>query len=351
MPRMRYCSTQPLGSSGASPALLLFLLVPAFLGCSDEGESDSGADLTVEWYDPETKMVKRSEGRQKYGREEGQWSFFHENGRLERQGSYTSGMKSGVWTGWYPNGAVMRRGSFVGDQPDGLWEEFHPTGVVSARTSWANGKIIGKQRRFYPDGGVRTETPFAKGVPHGLEMVYHQGGEVYWAKNFVNGMAEGESVARHPGGGLHFICTFRQGKKVGDWHYWHSGGEYKGLQSYDETGKMLGTWLDYGPQGQAVMSRAHGGDGSILAQQWTPAGQRQSYGKVNPEGRPVGTFFVWQPDGRLDEALSGMHDGERRTGPLAPEDVARAVQLAAVPDAPALRPADAPRREDFDPGQ
>jgi antitoxin component YwqK of YwqJK toxin-antitoxin module len=348
---MRYCSTQPLGSSGASPALLLLLLVPAFLGCSDEGDSDSSADLTVEWYDPKTKMVKRSEGRQKYGREEGQWSYFHENGRLERQGSYASGMKSGVWTGWYPNGAVMRRGSFLGDQPDGLWEEFHPTGVISARTSWANGKIIGKQRRFYPDGGLRTETPFAKGVPHGLEMVYHQGGEVYWAKNMVNGMAEGESVARHPGGGLQFIGTFRGGKIVGDWHYWHSGGEYKGLRSYDETGKMLGTWVDYGPQGQAVMSRAHGGDGSILAQQWTPVGQRLSHGKVNPEGRPVGTFFVWQPDGGLDEALSGMHDGERRTGPLAPEDVALAAQLAAEPDAPALRPSNAPRREDFDPGQ
>ena len=209
MPRMRYCSTQPLGSSYASRAFLLLLLAPTFLGCSDEGQSEAGADLTVEWYDPETKMVKKSEGRQEYGREEGQWSYFHENGSLERQGSFVSGMKSGVWTGWYPNGAVMRRGSFVGDQPDGLWEEFHPTGVISARTSWANGQIIGKQQRFYPDGGIRTETPFAKGVPHGVEVVYHQGGEVYWAKNMVNGMAEGESVARHPGGGLQFIGTFK----------------------------------------------------------------------------------------------------------------------------------------------
>ena len=339
------------GSCCPPVGLLLLFLLPAFSACSDGDDPDVSQDLTIQWYDPETKAVKKSEGLEQYGRKEGQWSYFYENGRLERQGTFAAGLKTGVWTGWHPDGSVKVRGSFAGDQSDGLWEEFYPNGVVAKRTSWSNGTIIGKVQQFHSDGDIMTVTPFVNGVPHGLELVYHPGGEVGWTKTMVEGKPEGESIGRFPGGALQFIGTFKAGKTAGEWHYWYAGGEYQTRRTYDELGNSLGTWLTYGPQGQAITSHEHREDGAIFAQEWTPGGKRRSYGPVNSGGLPVGPFFVWKPDGSLDPDLSGMHDGKSRTGSLSPESIALAQQLAAEPGTPAPRPGDSPKREDHDPGQ
>lgn len=351
MAAMRPGNTPLFDFRPCSKGLMLLLLIPAFTACSNEGNSDQGQTMTTEWYDPDTRMVKKSTGHKNYGREEGQWSYFHENGALKRQGSYKAGLKTGVWTGWYAQGAVKVRGSFLGDVSDGLWEEFYSNGVVAKRTSWVNGKIIGQVQKFHTDGQIWSVTTFQNGVPNGPDLSYHQDGSLAWTKDLVKGLPEGLTVGRHPGGGLHFIGQFMGGKTAGDWLFWHPGGEYKGMHTFDEKGNSLGTWIDFAPQGQALRSLAHGPDGHSLAQEWTAQGKRRSYGQVNAAGRPVGVFFVWQADGNLDLAQSGQHDGTVRTGPLSGDDLALAKQLSAQPDRPAPRPAKVPRREEHDPGQ
>ena len=83
-------------------------------GGGEGGSESSGA--TVEYYDPETRLLKKAEGVKQYGREEGIWTWYHENGVKQREQGFVAGLRTGPMTAWYDTGAVMARGSFEGDE-------------------------------------------------------------------------------------------------------------------------------------------------------------------------------------------------------------------------------------------
>ena len=338
-------------------AVCLVLPLGPLAGCgggSEGGSESSGA--TVEYYDPETRLLKKAEGVKQYGREEGIWTWYHENGVKQREQAFVAGLRTGPMTAWYDTGAVMARGSFEGDEENGLFETFHPNGTVESRTQYVQGSVVGKVERFYEDGDLRGVTPFEGGRPEGQEVLYHPGGAVYWSKEFREGKAEGPTHARHPNGALLFVGQFRGGLRVGTWHYWFADGSYQGAEVFDPEGNPTGEWIKYGPQGQALLSRNHLEDGGILAQEWTADGRRRSWGRVAV--RPSdgawlsdGPFFVWGPDGTLDAAASGVFADFERQGDLLEEHRQRAELLIAEPAQPGPRPSDAPRAENFDPGE
>ena len=56
--------------------------------CGDEGgeseqveDAQAGVRLVTSWHDPETKTAKESEGQTRYGKEIGEWVWFHPHGR------------------------------------------------------------------------------------------------------------------------------------------------------------------------------------------------------------------------------------------------------------------------------
>lgn len=336
-------------------ALCMGVLSLLVVGCGG-GEGDTAEDgATVEYYDPETRLLKKAEGVKRYGREEGTWIWYHENGVKQRQQEFVAGLRTGPLVAWYDTGAVMARGAFEGDQENGLFETFYPSGTVESRTQYVQGSIVGKVERFYEDGDLKGVTPFEGGRPEGEEVLYHPGGVVYWRKLFREGKAEGPTHARHANGALQFSGQFRGGVRVGTWHYWFADGAYQGAELFDAEGSPTGEWVKYGPQGQAILSRTHLEEGGILAQEWTPDGRRRSWGRIvirPSDGAWLsdGPFFVWGPDGTLDTEASGVFANLERVGPLEDEHLQRAELLGAEPAQPAPRPSDAPRPENFDPG-
>jgi len=87
------------------------LAVPVWLaGCGGGGESDpgqasggseassSGLTPKVEYFDPETKLLKKSEGETRYGTYVGARTWWHENQQVAKEGQYDDqGRKTGEW--------------------------------------------------------------------------------------------------------------------------------------------------------------------------------------------------------------------------------------------------------------
>lgn len=353
-PRMASATSLSCPRLGTLPlaGLALVLGMGAACGGGDEGPQDDGR--VVEYYD-DAQLIKKAEGVRKYGREEGLWLWYHPNGAKQREQAFQQGLREGPMTVWGADGALAVRGQFAGDLENGVFEEFWPNGAVRSRTQYQSGTIVGKVERYYPDGAIQAVTVFEGGSPSGEEILYHADGSVYWKKTFTNGVAEGPTHARHPGGGLAFSGQFRGGKTVGTWHHWHADGSYKGAQVFDAEGQASGTWIEYSPAGDAILSRSHLEGGDILSQEWTADGARRSYGRivVRPgDGAWLsdGPFFVWGPDGALDPQLSGRFADFERAGDLNEEDLQRAELLQSEPAQPEARGSGAPKRESFDPG-
>ena len=66
-------------------------------------------------------------------------SYFYENGKKEREGTYKNGFEVGVWTWYYENGNIKEEGTFVDGKWDGVWAWYRENGTVEYHRIYANG--------------------------------------------------------------------------------------------------------------------------------------------------------------------------------------------------------------------
>ena len=89
--------------------------------------------------------VKKSEIFLKDGEPDGFYSFWHEDGQIGQQGTYTDGKKDGLIIQWYTNGQKWSEVTVRGDdKPEGL-----------GTTWYENGQK--KQEQIYKDGELTSE--------------------------------------------------------------------------------------------------------------------------------------------------------------------------------------------------
>ena len=91
----------------------------------------------VEYY-PGTGS-KRGEGLLLDGKRDGDWFFWHPNGKVQAFGTYINGKKDGEWTSHHENGKIKSRGTFLKHRREGWW------------TFW-NREGLNPNREFYEDG-------------------------------------------------------------------------------------------------------------------------------------------------------------------------------------------------------
>ncbi len=66
-------------------------------------------------------------------------SYFYENGKKEREGTYKNGFEVGKWIWYYENGNVKEEGNFVDGKWDGVWAWYRENGTVEYHRIYANG--------------------------------------------------------------------------------------------------------------------------------------------------------------------------------------------------------------------
>jgi antitoxin component YwqK of YwqJK toxin-antitoxin module len=67
-------------------------------------EDESPSEGPQESGNPPGQGLKIAEGEYKDGKEEGLWTFWHDNGQKEKEGVFKDGKEEGLWTEWDENG-------------------------------------------------------------------------------------------------------------------------------------------------------------------------------------------------------------------------------------------------------
>ena len=91
-------------------------------------EHDYATGRIITMYNTGEKM---SEGIEKAGKKEGEWTTWHKNGKMESQGAFTNGKMTGKWRWAYENGSPqkeidMENGKSLSWYKNGQKEFVHP---------------------------------------------------------------------------------------------------------------------------------------------------------------------------------------------------------------------------------
>lgn len=79
--------------------------------------------------------------------EKGTAVYYHKNGQIQSQGKITRQMvQEGKWTLYYENGKVNAEGNYINGKKDGTWTWYDMNGRKTDEQTYTNGSISGHKR-------------------------------------------------------------------------------------------------------------------------------------------------------------------------------------------------------------
>ena len=121
--------------------------------CSYCGDSFSGKGYTVvgsrtvkvktgQGYLCSTTCALKQSGRYQFGKKDGLYNSWYENGQKGKEGTFKNDIGEGKWTYWYENGQKWKEGTYKDGREDGLWTYWYENGQKSSEVTWKDGKSI-----------------------------------------------------------------------------------------------------------------------------------------------------------------------------------------------------------------
>lgn len=84
---------------------------------------------------------KMIQGTYRNGVQEGEWTFWYENGARASIDHYVNGVQIGVHTSWYANGQKAIEGEYQRGKREGVWTQWDPGGLTSHKMVYRGGKL------------------------------------------------------------------------------------------------------------------------------------------------------------------------------------------------------------------
>jgi antitoxin component YwqK of YwqJK toxin-antitoxin module len=105
----------------------------------EQSAKEMGLTLVESFYDEANTKPKIRGYVNGDGDKTGEWTRWHENGNIDRKGSYTAGYRTGEWTYWYANGNLESTGIVDNGKRTGEWKVWLDNGTLHKVSQWHNG--------------------------------------------------------------------------------------------------------------------------------------------------------------------------------------------------------------------
>lgn len=145
-----------------------------------------------EFYPNGQKFV---EGQFVKGRQDGDWVYYHDNGKVQRTVHYTAGKPDGSWDVFNADGAVIAKRGFKAGKRDGTWTTYDESGKQPLHEEvYSDGKANGTWKVWYPTGQIKTEIGIKNGDRDGPYAEWDEKGNKRAELTFVAGTVDGTAT-------------------------------------------------------------------------------------------------------------------------------------------------------------
>ena len=182
----------------------------------------SAAQRTEKFYDYQWRTVPVGKARfysliEKDGDRYHRLDYFIQENKLQMNGYYTDSncnIKQGDFQYYHPNGRLEIKSSYVNNKLNGGYLSFYNNGMMNDSSFYSNGDIIGNSFGWHPDGTMEDSTVMNEDGS-GVTVTWHDNGVPSSAGYFAPGR-----------------------ERRGTWQYFHYNGKSSAKEQYDK-GKMI----------------------------------------------------------------------------------------------------------------
>lgn len=129
-------------------------------------------------------------------------------------------------------GNKVSEGKVISREHEGEWKYYHKEGKgIMTLEYYSKGKLNGTRKAFYPNGKVAEEIQYVNGVKQGLYKKYSDKGVVIEESNYINDQFDGPSVYRNAANEVITRGQFKNGKKSGIWKFYEKNKLVKEVNS------------------------------------------------------------------------------------------------------------------------
>lgn len=136
-----------------------------------------------------------AEGQYRRGRQQGEWTYYHDNGTVNRKVTYDDGLPDGSVEVRRADGTLMAKRSFDKGHRTGEWITYDDTGKQPLREEhYENGRPSGEWKFWFPDGQLQRTVNFKDGKREGLTTEWIEDGSKRGEVSYANGVADGPTT-------------------------------------------------------------------------------------------------------------------------------------------------------------
>ena len=137
------------------------------------------------------------EGQYQRGRQHGEWTYYFDNGKVNRKAIYNNGQPDGAWDVFRTDGTLSAKRSFKNGIRDGEWITYDETGKKPLREEhYVNGKADGVWKVWFPSGKLKQQAGFKEGMRHGQTIEWNENGEKVIEINYADNKPDGTAMQR-----------------------------------------------------------------------------------------------------------------------------------------------------------
>lgn len=249
-------------------------------------------NLSISGYDP--KGIKTFEGQYVSGKEDGEWKYFHSNGKIRLTRTYKNGILNGpskefteagqltkecyyednnlegYFVEYFANGQKKNEGYLRGGLEQGPWISWYPNGKVEKENYYMDGVLEGYYTDYTTTGQKASETKYSNGLKYILAGFDTSGNELYrhdlskgsgmWTSKYSSGKPRFEAAVSchelngtskwyHANGNISTEQKWENDLREGSFKTFHENGKVYIEGSYKRS-EPEGTWKWYYDNGQ-----------------------------------------------------------------------------------------------------
>ena len=158
-------------------------------------------------------------------KQNGLYTRWNADGIKVEEGTYKNSNMDGTFSFWYDNGNIDKKFNYKDDKVDGLQEWYYKNGVKSKSSEYSLGVKKGNFQEWYQSGQLKFNLNYKNNKKDGLQEEYLQDGTKTLESNMSNNKKNGSFKEWANNGKLVFSGNYKDGEMHGLQEYYKFGDE------------------------------------------------------------------------------------------------------------------------------
>ena len=141
----------------------------------------------VKLHDATNKYI-RYDAFCKNGSNDGLCTWFGPTNNIETKGNFVNDKREGKWSYYYDNGKIQKELNYINGLIEGTVKAYSQDGILIGLTNYVNDDIEGVDIQYYDNGNKEVETNFLNGEKHGKSTYYDEEGNIYMIRYYNYGI-------------------------------------------------------------------------------------------------------------------------------------------------------------------